>query len=482
MNNAVERNWKIDYLKGIGIFFVLMGHIIPMGGITYDFIFNFHMELFFAIAGFLTFYSRNIDFKSFCLKKIKALIIPYYVLCCLTFFFLTAVNIFNLDYINWHKIFRIMIFDSNALQYFNLPLWFLPHLFYVYLLLYWIKKMPTVGQAAVVLLCMLIVLPYQHLVKPWEYTIGALPVSVIFAVLGYNVAKYQSLIQKYMVAEKYRVLLGWMLLLVGFVLSNFYYGQIIEIKNHVIILIAISVICGLTLIIQNRNAAIEYIGRKSLYIFGIHSLFIPYVIDWFNFCFPKANHAEGAYEFFISLVLLLLCCLIIWPYDQIKQKKTAAGAIIALGILSIVITPKYDITKEQAFSRRLPLQAKGFSGAEEWGCWTEGDVAEIKFSWRKMKNLRVNLKLHPFMPVEVKERNVDVFVNGKKAAHWHFEHGKPSPNTDLVLLKKDYNTKDYVITFEIQNPQSPNELGISDDTRKLGLGFETISIDEITEK
>lgn len=479
MGNFVERNWKIDYLKGIGIFFVLMGHIIPNGGITYSFIFNFYMELFFAIAGFLSFYSQQTDFKSYCFKKIKSLIIPYYILCCFSFFFFTVMIIPHLNYINWHKVFGIMIFDSNALQHFNLPLWFLPHLFYVYLLLYWVKKLSTVGQAIIVLLCMLIVIPYQRLVAPWAYTIGALPVSVTFAILGYNIAKYQSVIQKYMFAEKYRILWGWVLLLIGFVLSNFYRGQTMQINHHIVILIAIIILCGLTMIIQNRNNAIEYVGRKSLYIFGIHSLFIPYILRLFEFCFPTINYAEGACEFFISLLLLLLCCLVIWPYDKIKQKREIGIIIIVLGILSIVAAPKCDITQKLAFSRNLPLLVKGFSGAEKWGCWTNGNEAEMKFSWKDKKNLKVTFKLHPFLPKIVEEQNVDVFVNGKKITHWHFEHNEPSPNTTLILLQKDFNTKDYVITFNIQNPQSPSELGLSGDTRKLGLGFETMSIKEI---
>lgn len=479
MGNSIERNWKIDYLKGIGIFFVLMGHIIPTEGVTYAFIFNFHMELFFAIAGFLSFYSQQMNFKSYCFKKIKSLLIPYYILCCFSFLFITVVNIHHLNYINWQKILRIMIFDSNALRNFNLLLWFLPHLFYVYLLLYWIKKLSTVGQAIIVILCMLIVLPYQRLVALWAYTIGALPVSVTFAVLGYNMAKYQSVIQKYKVEEKYRMLSGWILLLIGFVLSNFYRGQTMGINHHIVILIAIIIICGLTMIIQNRNTVIEYIGRKSLYIFGIHSLFICYILKLFEFCFPTINYAEGACEFFISFVLLLLCCFVIWPYDKIKQKAKICKVITVLGILSMMIIPKYDITKELEFSRNLPLLVKGFSGAEKWGCWTDGNEAEMKFSWKDKENLKITFKLHPFLPTSVEEQNVDVFVNGKKIARWHFEHNEPFPNTTLVLLQKDFDTKDYVITFNIQNPQSPSELGLSNDTRKLGLGFETMDIKEI---
>ena len=50
------------------------------------------------------------------------------------------------------------------------------------------------------------------------------------------------------------------------------------------------------------------------------------------------------------------------------------------------------------------------------------------------------------------------------------------PKTSF-LIPKDIAPKGKVIMrFEIDNPQSPKELGLSDDSRKLGIGFKSMKI------
>lgn len=62
----------IDTAKGIGIILVLIGHIFPRENV--DFIYLFHMPLFFFISGYLLSPKKTTDFT---IKKIKSLIVPY---------------------------------------------------------------------------------------------------------------------------------------------------------------------------------------------------------------------------------------------------------------------------------------------------------------------------------------------------------------------------------------------------------------------
>ena len=56
-----ERNEIIDIMKGIGIIAVIIGHMWNVPEVPYrNFIFSFHMPLFFLIAGY--FYKPNSDF------------------------------------------------------------------------------------------------------------------------------------------------------------------------------------------------------------------------------------------------------------------------------------------------------------------------------------------------------------------------------------------------------------------------------------
>ncbi len=68
-----QRDEVIDIAKGIGIIAVIIGHLTEFGR---QFIFSFHMPLFFLIAGFLF---KPKPLKRCCLEDFKRLIIPYII-------------------------------------------------------------------------------------------------------------------------------------------------------------------------------------------------------------------------------------------------------------------------------------------------------------------------------------------------------------------------------------------------------------------
>jgi fucose 4-O-acetylase-like acetyltransferase len=63
----------IDILKGFGIISVVVGHVLPRADL--DFIYLFHMPLFFVISGYL--FKASHDYKEFAIKKAFALLVPY---------------------------------------------------------------------------------------------------------------------------------------------------------------------------------------------------------------------------------------------------------------------------------------------------------------------------------------------------------------------------------------------------------------------
>lgn len=80
------RDIAFDIAKGIGIILVVVGHYIPAGAPKWyvdfiDFIYYFHMPLFFIIAGY--FYDRSTrrtDYLPFVWSKFQRLMIPYFIL------------------------------------------------------------------------------------------------------------------------------------------------------------------------------------------------------------------------------------------------------------------------------------------------------------------------------------------------------------------------------------------------------------------
>lgn len=83
MNNK-QRIEYIDALKGLAIFFVLWGHSLQylkneadfFHNPIFEFIYSFHMPLFFMISGFFFNSSLKLNFKEFIYKKTIQLLLP----------------------------------------------------------------------------------------------------------------------------------------------------------------------------------------------------------------------------------------------------------------------------------------------------------------------------------------------------------------------------------------------------------------------
>lgn len=73
MKHQKQRDEVIDIVKGIGILAVIVGHMTEFGR---QFIFSFHMPLFFLIGGFLY---KPRSLKKCCSEDFKRLIIPYII-------------------------------------------------------------------------------------------------------------------------------------------------------------------------------------------------------------------------------------------------------------------------------------------------------------------------------------------------------------------------------------------------------------------
>lgn len=127
---------ELDYLKGIGIILVILGHSFSFTRFEllnkekyfiyyyiFKFIYSFHMPLFFIVAGFLS--NREYEIKAFYISKIKRLLIPY-----------IFINI--IDYIPRHLFSGFVNNSSNSLVrvifYSGVTTWFIYTLFMIFLI------------------------------------------------------------------------------------------------------------------------------------------------------------------------------------------------------------------------------------------------------------------------------------------------------------------------------------------------------------
>ena len=118
---------RIEYLdiaKGILIFLVVLGHLMPEEEILHIWIYSFHIPAFFIIDGFLLNYRQfeNKEFKTIVHRGIKHLIIPYIIYCIPLLVARWAASDFAMEILRFQIIDMVFMCGIGAM-------WFLPCLF-----------------------------------------------------------------------------------------------------------------------------------------------------------------------------------------------------------------------------------------------------------------------------------------------------------------------------------------------------------------
>lgn len=262
-----QRVSYLDVFKGFGIFFVVFGHITH-NGILREYIWNFHMPLFFFVSGLL--YKPNLSFKEFFLKKTKSLYIPYVLLFCITFLYWVFIerHVRGGEYSIIHQLVGLPYgtYEGYHLN-FNGALWFLPCLFITEILFFPISKISNkIGIISFLLL---------------SYSIGTilrineidyLPFGLhtaFFALLFYGIGFLSKHLPEILIktSGKYQNLLLLSCFAIQILSIGHYSSNISECSLAYFPIAFIGIILYLMLSIKiTRNIFIEYLGKNSLII------------------------------------------------------------------------------------------------------------------------------------------------------------------------------------------------------------------------
>lgn len=113
-----ERDISLDVLKGLAILLMVLGHVsTPLT----NFIFSFHMPLFFFVSGYLY---KERDFKTTIRRNFKKILVPYLVTGLIIWFVKIII------YHNWDWGISLLLSNGSAPVwhldgYYVGPLWFL---------------------------------------------------------------------------------------------------------------------------------------------------------------------------------------------------------------------------------------------------------------------------------------------------------------------------------------------------------------------
>lgn len=306
----------IDVAKGIGIILVLIGHIFHRGMI--DFIYLFHMPLFFFLSGFTMSPQNGLHFLS---KKIKSLIVPYFSFLLL----ITTINVIDsiisgsLSLKDIIKPYTSSLYGGAILRGDFGAYWFITVLFLSLLILNWmiINMKNKHATICIVLMYVFSFIDSFYLDKSPPFAINIVLQSIPIMYIGYLSSGNERLLKR--------------LAMIGIIFTPLYF-----IFPHDIISVdfkqssyGIPVIN--TLISLSFIYAVIYISKKLenstvLTVIASGSMTIMFLHQWFNLRLVKAGVDNSLAVFLITL----LTCLFI--HEILNKNDSSRAFFIGRGI------------------------------------------------------------------------------------------------------------------------------------------------------
>ncbi len=195
-----ERLDWVDQVKGFTIFLVVYGHNFPF---VEKYIYSFHMPLFIMIAGF---FHPKVSNLSSLKKRFKTIMIPYFIwsLFLFSFWFFLSRKYGDSVRFNLSPLKNFIgVFYSQGDRYFmdwGIPLWYLPAIFIVFMILYLINKLENkLFYYSILITIIILGFIYSHLNifnLPWSINIAM--VALLFYYFGnYFFNKINNLSRNY---------------------------------------------------------------------------------------------------------------------------------------------------------------------------------------------------------------------------------------------------------------------------------------------
>ena len=304
VGGGAARSSIFDILKGIGIILVVLGHC---GFIYTNFIYMFHMPLFFIVTGYFfkeLNYDNWLNVKNFIVRKIKFLYVPY-VLTNLIFLYCTQLFIKLHFYsaqtpenimMKGYDIIEPLSFKLYLIKTFEIlilylreplsgPTWFLKVLFFIsvfscigHYICKKIFKNTIKFQIARFLIYLLLFMlgNILHLIKCNFYQIGTILTSCMFFYDGICYQKYQNKIKITYIS----FLISFIILLLSY-LYQYPYRTEISVNSYLNpFIILLTSITGFIFLLSiskflNNNEIVKnilaFIGANTLWILCLHS-------------------------------------------------------------------------------------------------------------------------------------------------------------------------------------------------------------------
>lgn len=270
-----ERNHTIDILRGIAIFWVVFGHVTHLPELR-TYIWGFHIPIFFFISGLLFRKEKFDKFTDFLKSRLKNIVLPYaiFYLATLVYWILIERHSRGAD-VSVESQLIGLVYGTYDMRYmmFNGALWFIPCLFSMEMLYWFVSKCSKRIYLIGVLICFYIIGLVLKDNAPWlPWGLCAAFIGIVFYGIG-DMCKLIVLSNniKFWGALKY--LIFTLILIIQVVALPWTGADLASLKvGNVWLYIPISMLgvtlyCGIASTISH-NKVIEYLGVNSLVIFA----------------------------------------------------------------------------------------------------------------------------------------------------------------------------------------------------------------------
>jgi fucose 4-O-acetylase-like acetyltransferase len=307
VEDVSEKNDRIlwvDFARVIGIWLVILGHMmIPK--YFEQFIFAFHMPLFFFISGYLE--KSNNGIKGIITNGIRTLLIPYVILYTM-FFICNIVGLFfGVQKYNNEPLTDIiakpiigMVFgigrSTGYSTMINVPLWFLLGLFCTKILhgiIIVVSKRCIAYYVAAIGVCIVIMFGLKFLNLPLPFSMTCAVLAFPYFAIG-NIIRQYELIKSIDRNSQARVLMAIVIAVIGYVIiiigvkyngkadiNNFIYGRD-ALLFYMLGFIGISSTICLSLLYRRKNKLITTVSNGTIIILASHNLLNGYMLKLTN--------------------------------------------------------------------------------------------------------------------------------------------------------------------------------------------------------
>ena len=319
MKKRVE--W-IDTLRGLAMFFVVLGHaFIDKNNVIRNYIYSFHMPLFFFISG-LTTQRKDIKVIDYLKKKTKSILIPYIFLNIFMLLYKIIMN-FSVGMYPSLNIFKSLgaLFIGYGDSIPCIQSWFLLALFIMDLFFFMLTKITkndkqlTLGVTIMFILGCIISKTNSELLLFWH--IDTALVGILFYYLGYIFMKY---------IDKLNIIINntKSILLIIFTLPLGYYLQYLNGRvsmngnnyNNISLFLLSSLITIFSLIIftniiLKKDKLFKGVGVMSIFYLGYHSCLLTPIK---HFIKPMVSNN------ILTIITSIIVFILLYPISKVCLK------------------------------------------------------------------------------------------------------------------------------------------------------------------